>query len=246
MESLRRLLIVLCLVPATIHAAETYPGYGYEPTEGSHLGEKEYSPYLHIGYPRQVFWGDTHLHTSYSTDAGMIGNRLGPEEAYRFARGKIVVSSSGVRARLQRPLDFLVIADHAENLGLAPMIAEQNPELLETEFGREIAESRLRRQVRGCLHALGAGHEHTYGSARRSGCPDPHDVGAIDGGRRCSQRTGPLHRPDRLRVVVQSRRQQPAPQRGVSRRQGRGRSGDPVLQLRLDRPGRPVGLDEGV
>jgi hypothetical protein len=102
------------------------------------LGAKEYSPYLQRGYPQRVFWGDTHTHTSYSTDAGMIGCRLGPEEAYRFARGELVVASNGVRARLLRPLDFLVVADHAENLGLAPMIAESNPELLATEFGREI------------------------------------------------------------------------------------------------------------
>ena len=127
------------LVQAGVHA-ETYPGYGYEPTAGEHLGGKEYSPYLDIGYPQRVFWGDTHLHTSFSTDAGMIGNRLGPDEAYRFARGEMVVSSTGVRARLQRPLDFLVVADHAENLGLAPMIAEKNPDLLKTDFGRKISD----------------------------------------------------------------------------------------------------------
>jgi len=102
------------------------------------LGKKEYSPYLNDNFPQRVFWGDTHVHTAYSTDAGMVGNRLGPEEAYRFARGEAVVSSAGVRARLQRPLDFLVVADHAENLGLAPMIAESNPGLLQTAFGREI------------------------------------------------------------------------------------------------------------
>ncbi len=112
--------------------------------EDIEIGRREYSPYLNRGYPQQVFWGDTHLHTSYSTDAGMIGNRLGPEEAYRFARGEIVVSSTGVRARLQRPLDFLVVADHSENLGLAPMIAESNPDLLRTEFGR---------QIHGLVHA---------------------------------------------------------------------------------------------
>ena len=127
------------LVPAGVHAEESYPGYGYGPTAGDHIGEKEYWPYLNIGYPQRVYWGDTHLHTSYSTDAGMIGNRLGPEEAYRFARGETVVSSTGVRARLQRPLDFLVVADHAEDLGLAPMIAERNPDLLKTDFGREIS-----------------------------------------------------------------------------------------------------------
>jgi hypothetical protein len=102
------------------------------------LGKQEYSPYLNRSYPQRVFWGDTHLHTAYSTDAGMIGCTLGPEEAYRFARGEIVVASGGVRARLQRPLDFLVVADHAENLGLAPMIAGSDPELLRTEFGKKI------------------------------------------------------------------------------------------------------------
>jgi hypothetical protein len=127
------------LVPLPLHA-ETYAGYGDEPTKSSHLGQKEYSPYLNIGYPQRVFWGDTHLHTSYSTDAGMVGNQLQPDEAFRFARGEMVVSTSGVRARLQRPLDFLVVADHAENLGLAPMIEENNPDLLKTDFGREISE----------------------------------------------------------------------------------------------------------
>ena len=63
---------------------------------------------------------------------------MGPDEAYRFARGEEITSSTGVRARLQRPLDFLVVADHSENLGLAPMISESNPDLLKTEFGRRV------------------------------------------------------------------------------------------------------------
>jgi hypothetical protein len=102
------------------------------------VGKAEYSPYLDVGYPDRVYFGDTHLHTSYSTDAGMFGTRVGPEEAYRFARGEEVTSSTGVRARLQRPLDFLVVADHSENLGLASMIEESNPELLKTEWGRKV------------------------------------------------------------------------------------------------------------
>ena len=65
----------------------------------------------------------------------MIGNTLGPEQAYRFAKGEEVVASHGLKVRLIRPLDFLVISDHAENLGLAPMIAESNAELLASEFG---------------------------------------------------------------------------------------------------------------
>jgi len=102
------------------------------------LGKAEYCPYLDHAYPDRVYFGDTHLHTSYSTDAGMIGCTLGPDEAYRFARGEEVTSSTGVRARLQRPLDFLVVSDHSENLGLAPMIAESNPDLLKTEWGRMV------------------------------------------------------------------------------------------------------------
>jgi hypothetical protein len=144
MKHRRSLLAVvitsLAIGPLAANAEQTYPGYGYGPTKSDHIGEKEYSPFLDIGYPQRVYWGDTHLHTSLSTDAGMIGNRLGPEEAYRFARGEMVVSSTGVRARLQRPLDFLVAADHAENLGLAPMIAEKNPDLLQLEFGKKIAQ----------------------------------------------------------------------------------------------------------
>ncbi|MCZ6476049.1 MAG: DUF3604 domain-containing protein [Gammaproteobacteria bacterium] len=102
------------------------------------LGEPEYSPYLNRAYPDRVLWGDTHVHTSYSTDAGMIGNYLGPDEAFRFARGETVRASAGQRARLIRPLDFLVVADHSENLGLAPMIAESNPDLLRIPWGKAI------------------------------------------------------------------------------------------------------------
>ncbi len=97
---------------------------------------RNYSPNLDAHFPNRVFWGDTHLHTSYSTDAGMVGCRLGPEEAYRFARGEQVSSSSGQPAKLGRPLDFLVVADHSENLGLAPMIATSDPLLLKNPTGK--------------------------------------------------------------------------------------------------------------
>jgi len=83
------------------------------------------------GYPTQLLWGDTHLHTKFSFDAGMVGDRLGPDEAYRFAAGETVTSSTGVPARLRQPLDFLAVSDHAESLGLAPAIAERNPLVLE-------------------------------------------------------------------------------------------------------------------
>jgi len=124
-------------LPALV-LGQTYVGdVGIEEGE-VRLGEPEYSPYLNRAYPDRVLWGDTHVHTSYSTDAGMIGNYLGPDEAFRFARGEIVRASAGQRAKLIRPLDFLVVADHSENLGLAPMIAESNPDLLRIPWGKAI------------------------------------------------------------------------------------------------------------
>lgn len=67
--------------------------------------------------PLRPLWGDTHLHTQNSFDAFAAGNRLTPEDALRFARGDEVVSSGGTKARLARPLDFLVVTDHSDGIG---------------------------------------------------------------------------------------------------------------------------------
>jgi hypothetical protein len=90
---------------------------------------KGYSPFAGRKYPTRVYFGDTHNHTSNSGDAFMAGDRLTPEQAYRFARGEEVVSSSGLPAKLSRPLDFLVVADHAEGLGVITQLYEGNPAL---------------------------------------------------------------------------------------------------------------------
>ncbi len=102
--------------------------------------DAEYSPYIQHDFPNQVLFGDTHLHTGYSADAGLVGATTTPDDAYRFAKGETVTSSHGVRARLQRPLDFLVVADHAENLGLTFGLEEGNEALLGTEWGQGLAE----------------------------------------------------------------------------------------------------------
>ncbi len=105
--------------------------------------QKEYSPYVGDYTPQplpkgleQPFFGDSHLHTSWSVDAGMLGTTLGPEEAYRAARGEEVTTATGQKFRLIRPLDWVVIADHAENLGLYDFIERSDPELLKTEKGK--------------------------------------------------------------------------------------------------------------
>jgi len=99
--------------------------------------KKEYSPYVEDHFPNRVYFGDTHLHTSWSTDAGMVGATLGPDEAYRVSRGEEVTAYSGWKVKLIRPLDFIVVADHSENLGLADFIRRSDPILLANKKGKK-------------------------------------------------------------------------------------------------------------
>lgn len=95
---------VACLVPSIVIAQDSPP-----PTDR----QVNYSPYPTENFPNQVFFGDTHLHTAFSADAGLAFCTLTPDDAYRFAKGETVISSQGLPARLQRPLDWLVVADHS-------------------------------------------------------------------------------------------------------------------------------------
>ncbi len=98
---------------------------------------RAYSPYASRGFPSRMFWGDTHLHTALSIDAGAFGNRLGLDEAYRFARGEEVTSSTGLKVKLSRPLDFLVIADHSDNMGFFPDLFEGKSHILRDPTGKD-------------------------------------------------------------------------------------------------------------
>lgn len=95
-----------------------------------------YSPYAARSFPDRPLFGDTHLHTAMSMDAGAAGARLGPADAYRFAKGEVVRASSGQRTRLSRPLDFLVVADHSDNMGFFPSLFAGDPEMLADPTGR--------------------------------------------------------------------------------------------------------------
>lgn len=100
------------------------------------VSKPQFSPYAGRNFPTKVLFGDTHLHTAISVDAGTM-NRVGQEDAYRFARGEEVSTTHGLRAKLSRPLDFLVIADHAEMYGLMPQLLSGDPEILSTEIGKK-------------------------------------------------------------------------------------------------------------
>ncbi len=124
-------VVVSLAIPAT---AQIIPSE--ESLSGLYPG-KAYSPYAERSFPDRVFWGDTHLHTRLSADAGLFGNILGLDEAYRFARGEQVTASSGQPAKLSRPLDWLVIADHSDAMGFAEDIAKGAPNILAYDKGKE-------------------------------------------------------------------------------------------------------------
>jgi hypothetical protein len=95
-----------------------------------------YSPYAGRDFPTRPFFGDTHVHTSTSFDAGAFGTTLGPGDAYRFARGEEVISNSGQPVKLSRPLDFLAVTDHSDNMGFFPDLMAGKQELLANPTGR--------------------------------------------------------------------------------------------------------------
>jgi hypothetical protein len=102
---------------------------------------KHYSPYAFRNFPDKVLFGDMHIHSNLSPDAGLLGTSLTAADVYRAARGETVMSNTGQPFRLVRPLDFLVLTDHAEAMGLAPLIRESSPVLLSSKRGREVWEA---------------------------------------------------------------------------------------------------------
>ncbi len=131
-------LVALCLTLGFGQTAFAAAGLiTDDPDSLSAAGRPEpYSPYAERSFPSRPLWGDTHLHTAISFDAGAFGATLLPPDAYRFARGEEVISSTGQPVRLSRPLDFLVVADHSDNMGFFPKLQEGAPYVMANEKGR--------------------------------------------------------------------------------------------------------------
>jgi hypothetical protein len=131
-----------------LSAVLPYPAWGQETTttdvgtidketaEKVFPAKRPYSPWAGRNFPTRPFFGDTHTHTSFSFDAGAFGARLGPRDAYRFAKGEEITASSGQLAKLSRPLDFLVVTDHSDNMGFFPDLLAGKGELLADPSGR--------------------------------------------------------------------------------------------------------------
>ena len=129
-------LFLAVLLPVSVFAADDKATLYPEGSIDTQALEKllpdkpPYSPYADLNSPARPLFGDTHVHTSYSLDAGAAGARLGPVEALRFGKGEEVMASSGQRVKLSRPLDFMVVADHSDGFGLFPRLFEGDRELL--------------------------------------------------------------------------------------------------------------------
>jgi len=122
-----RLRVLAAALAATAVVAHT----------NSYANTETYSTGVGTDYPKQVFFGDLHLHSNISADAHSMGNLLlSSADAYRFARGEKVVASNGLPAQLKRPLDFLSVTDHAEFMGIYRLFRLEDPRLMETDLGK--------------------------------------------------------------------------------------------------------------
>ena len=132
------LFLVLSLVVASPGLAQNPAGLPAPTADAADAfkSQRHFSPYAGRNFPTQVYWGDTHVHTGLSMDAGAFGARLTPEDAYRFARGEELTSSTGLQVKLSRPLDFLVVADHSDNMGFFPRLYAGDPEMLADPTGK--------------------------------------------------------------------------------------------------------------
>jgi hypothetical protein len=106
-------------------------------TAESAAGKRPYSPWAERAFPTRPLFGDTHVHTADSFDAGAFGARLSARDAIRFAKGEELTSSTGQRVKLSRPLDFIVVADHSDNLGFFPDMFAGKPDVLADPTGRK-------------------------------------------------------------------------------------------------------------
>ena len=135
-------MAISCVATIVIAADKTSYNPGFPPQDKDKIekvfpSKPVYSPYANRNFPTMPLFGDTHLHTSYSMDAGASGTRLVARDAYRFARGEQVTSNTGQPLKLVRPLDFLVVADHSDGFGFFPLLMSGNTTIMADPQGRK-------------------------------------------------------------------------------------------------------------
>jgi hypothetical protein len=137
--SVTTLALALPITAVAQQAGDGGAGHSFDMTidpaaisETQRLGPRSFSPYANRSFPTRPLWGDQHVHSGWSFDAGFI-NALGPEDALRFARGEQVETTFGVPIQLSRPLDWLAMTDHSDLLGVTPALRSGDPALVEAD-----------------------------------------------------------------------------------------------------------------
>jgi hypothetical protein len=135
---MRRFLPIAAAMLAMPAAAQITPSL--ESLEGLYPG-RAYSPYADRAFPSQVYWGDTHMHTGLSMDAGLFGNTTGVDTMLRFARGEQVTSASGQPVKLARPLDWVVTTEHSDGMGMIDDLRAGAPNIMASDQGARWSEA---------------------------------------------------------------------------------------------------------
>ena len=130
------IFLIIIALPGTLQSQHQVGITGSEESYTATYGGSVYSPYAKRSFPTFPLWGETHVHTGFSMDAALFGNRTLHETAYRLARGEEIISSTGQPVKLSRPLDWLVIADHSDQMGMVQDIFKGDPLVMSTEQGR--------------------------------------------------------------------------------------------------------------
>lgn len=90
---------------------------------------------------KDVYWGDTHVHTGWSMDAGLDGATLSPEDAYRFALGESITSNSGLQAKIKYPYDWFLVSDHSDAMGVINNLIDGNEEMMQVPVMKKWSEA---------------------------------------------------------------------------------------------------------
>ena len=130
-HAIRLAAVAALACAAAAGAQQITPSTAYQQADTKKFyKEPGYSPYAGRRYPTRPLFGDEHVHTGWSADAGMSGATLGPEDAFRFARGEQVTSTSGQPVQLSRPLDWMVLTDHSDGMGIIDLLRKGDPEMM--------------------------------------------------------------------------------------------------------------------
>ena len=87
---------------------------------------------------RNAYFGDLHVHTTYSFDAYAFGTLATPNDAYRFAKGEAIKHPAGFDMQISRPLDFYGVTDHAMFMGVAAAAADTSTNISKYPFAQNV------------------------------------------------------------------------------------------------------------